>query len=122
MTVRRSAPASIIAACVVAVLAVTAVANLLTGRLNERSKESSFKLMRDVLGNTLNSCHACAPPRASAPRARGRETALARPSGRRDPRLARTWPRLAERGPRNGLKRDGDGVKRTCVAARGDLP
>lgn len=64
MTVRRSAPAYIITSSIVIILAILGIGNLLTTRLLERSKESSYKLMRDVLASTLKSSEEKAVVRA----------------------------------------------------------
>lgn len=55
MKFRRRAPGLLIAFTVVVVLAIVSIANLLTGRMLESAKATSFDLMRDVLGSNIKS-------------------------------------------------------------------
>lgn len=52
---RRRAPGILIATVTVVILAVVAIANLLTGRMADSAKTANYELMRDILASILRS-------------------------------------------------------------------
>jgi hypothetical protein len=64
MNFRRQAPALLIATAIVVILAITGVAQLLTGRLLESAHEGDYALMRQILADFINSTERQAVSRA----------------------------------------------------------